>query len=244
MYLVVDLGNTNKKFALFSKGRMKELVNLPEVSLKTVRQYISERPGITHCILSTVIAYPQSVKRYFEKKFSFIELDEKTHIPLKNHYKTPQTLGKDRLAAAVAGYFRFAGDPVLVVNAGTGITFDLVSANGEYMGGSISPGIQMRLKALHTFTGKLPLISLKKHADLTGNSTSGSILSGVINGSLAEVEGMITRYVQENSKLKVILSGGDLKYFDKRLKIKTFAIPNIVIEGLYQILLLNAGTID
>ena len=244
MYLIIDLGNTNKKFALFSNGRLKAMKILPEVSLKAVQSFVKEHPGISHCILSSVISYPVSIKNFLQKQFYFIELDEHTPLPLKNRYKTPETLGKDRLAAAVASHLRFRKMPVLAITAGSCITYDFINKQGEYLGGSISPGIQMRFRALNTFTGKLPLISGKNRANLTGTTTGESILSGVINGTLAEVEGIIAQYLQKHRKLKVILSGGDLKYFDKRLKIKTFAVPHIVIEGLYQILLLNAGTID
>ncbi|MEI8007127.1 MAG: type III pantothenate kinase [Bacteroidota bacterium] len=239
--LVIDLGNTNKKLALFSKGKLNAITILPEFTLKAIRLYVKNHPGITHCIISSVIAYPQSIKKYLQTKFSFIELDEHTPLPLKNLYKTPATLGKDRLAAAVAAHLRFSKKAVLVVNAGSCITFDFINKKGEYLGGSISPGIQMRFRALNTFTGKLPLISGKNRANLTGTTTRESILSGVFNGALAEIEGITNQYLREHRKLKVILSGGDLKYFDKRLKIKTFAVPNIVIEGLFKILELNAG---
>ena len=239
--LVIDLGNTNKKLALFSKGRLNAITILPEFNLKAIHRYVKEHPGITHCILSSVIGYPQSIKNYLQKKFFFIELDEHTPMPLANLYKSPGTLGKDRLAAAVAAHQMFSKKAVLVINAGSCITYDFVNKRGEYLGGSISPGIQMRFRALNTFTGKLPLISGKNRANLTGTTTRESILSGVINGALAEVEGITGQYLREHRKLKVILSGGDLKYFDKRLKIKTFAVPNIVIEGLFKILELNAG---
>ena len=241
MYLVIDLGNTNKKFALFHKGRLKSLTLLPSVSLKEVQQLISAHPGITHCILSSVIRFPAPVRNYLRKEFFFIELDEHTPVPVKNHYKTPSTLGKDRLASAVAGHRHFPSHPVLVVNAGSCITYDFISRRGEYIGGGISPGIRMRFLALHTFTGRLPLISDDKPFSLTGRNTEESILSGVINGALSEINGIISQYDRKYRDLKVILSGGDLKYFDKRLKIKTFAVPNIVIEGLNQILELNAG---
>ena len=240
MYLVLDLGNTNKKLALFSKGKLKVIKKFPEITLSAVRSFVKEHPGITHCIVSSVIGYPQSIKKYLQKHFHFIELNEKTPLPLNNRYGTPETLGTDRLASAVAGHSRFRKNPVLVITAGTCITYDFVNQRGEYLGGSISPGIQMRFRALNTFTDKLPLISGKNRAGLTGTTTAGSILSGVVNGTLAEVNGIIAQYLQKYRNLKVILSGGDHKYFDKRLKIKTFAVPNIVIEGLYQILELNA----
>ncbi|MCX6287930.1 MAG: type III pantothenate kinase [Bacteroidetes bacterium] len=243
-YMVIDLGNTNKKFAVFSNGKLKAIRIMPDITLPNVRSLVKEYPQITHCILSSVISYPVAVKKFLQKKFVFTELDEFTPLPIKNLYKTPATLGKDRLAGAVAGHLRFRNEPVLVITAGSCITYDFINSRGEYLGGSISPGIQMRFLALNTFTGKLPLISGKNRANLTGTTTQESILSGVINGTLAEVEGIISQYIQKNRKLKVILSGGDLNYFDKRLKIKTFAVPNIVIEGLHQILELNAGTIN
>jgi len=244
MYLVIDLGNTNKKFAVFSNGKLNTLKILPDISLPVVRSFVRDHPGITHCILSSVISYPQSIKKYLQKQFNFIELDEGTLLPINNRYKTPKTLGTDRLAAAVAGHLRFRKNAVLVITAGSCITYDFINLQGDYLGGSISPGIEMRFRALHTFTGKLPLISGKNRATLIGKTTPDSILSGVINGILAEVEGIITRYLQKHRNLKVILSGGDYKYFEKRLKIKTFAAPNIVIEGLHQILELNAGKIN
>ena len=241
MFLVIDLGNTNKKLAVFKNGSLKSLTVVPVFNLSSLRSFIREHPGITHCILSSVILHPSSCISFLKKNFFFIELDEHTPLPLKNRYKTPGSLGKDRLAAAVAGHQRFPNAPVLVVNAGSCITYDFTNTGGEYLGGSISPGIQMRFRTLHTFTEKLPLISGKNRAKLTGTTSEEAILSGVINGTLAEVEGITARYLQKHSNLRVILSGGDLNYFDKRLKIKTFAVPNIVIEGLYQILELNAG---
>lgn len=244
MYLVIDLGNTNKKLAVFSRGRLKDIRIMPEIRLPAVRSLVQDYPQITHCILSSVISYPPSVKKFLEKRFNLLELDEHTPLPIKNLYKTPGTLGKDRLAAAVAGHLRFPGEPVLVITAGSCITYDFVNSRGEYLGGSISPGIQMRFRALNTFTGKLPLISGKNSAILTGTTTNESILSGVINGTQAELDGIISQYLRKNRKVKVILSGGDLNYFDKRLKSKTFAVPNIVIEGLFKILELNAGTND
>ena len=144
-----------------------------------------------------------------------------------------------RLAAAVGASRRFPGEDLLVVNAGSCITFDFISREGDYLGGAISPGLAMRLKALHTFTGKLPLINLRQARHLIGTDTAGSILSGVVNGAIAEVEGIARQYSAQFPGLRVILSGGDLKYFDKRLKISIFALPNIVIHGLYQILLFN-----
>ncbi|MEI6900275.1 MAG: type III pantothenate kinase, partial [Bacteroidota bacterium] len=178
-----------------------------------------------------------------QEKFHFIELDEKTPIPLKNRYQTPATLGKDRLAAAVGGHSLFPGHDVLVINAGTCVTYDVVTREGEYLGGAISPGMVMRFRALHTFTGKLPLLDFTEEPDFPGNTTEKSIISGVINGMIAEMEAIATGLGVKYPDLQVILSGGDLNYFDKRLKISIFALPNIVVYGLYQILKLNVDPI-
>jgi type III pantothenate kinase len=139
----------------------------------------------------------------------------------------------------VGGFNQFKGSPVLIINAGTAITYDIVTGEGEYIGGAISPGMLMRFRALHNFTRELPLLSYTDIDFKAGKDTSGSILSGVINGMAAEMEGMITGYRELYPGIKVILSGGDLNYFVNRLKISIFALPNIVIYGLHQILCFN-----
>ncbi len=242
MNLVLDFGNTNRKLALFDQGRLADLEQHPEITLSLIRRFIVKHPGIQRCILSTVVDYPTPIKRFLASKLVFLELDEKTPLPLKNRYRSPATLGKDRLAAAVGGSALFPGEPVLVINAGTCITYDLVSSRNEYLGGAITPGLQMRLQALHTFTGKLPLISLRNSEILTGRTTEESILSGVLAGTAAEMEGMVDRFSAQNPELKTILSGGDQNYFNKRLKISIFARPNIVLFGLQQILQFNVDT--
>ncbi len=241
MYLILDLGNTNKKLAIFQHERLLDVKLFPSISLKIVRDFIHDHPGISHCIISSVVPFPVSIRKFLSKKFYFIELDENTNLPLINKYTTGKTLGMDRIAAAVAANHIFPHQNLLVVNAGSCITYDFVNAQNEYQGGAISPGISMRFRALHTFTGKLPLISIKEKKNLIGNSTEASIISGVLNGSMVEIEGIASLYQKKFPDLKIILSGGDLKYFDKRLKISIFAFPNIVIHGLCQILEFNVN---
>lgn len=241
MFLVLDFGNTNKKFALFRGGKMILLKSLRTVSLEVIKKFVRDHPGIEACILSSVIRHPSSINEFLRKQFLFIELNSRVPLPLKNRYRTPDTLGNDRLAAAVAGHLKFPRSPVLVINAGTCLTYELVSARGEYLGGSISPGMQMRFRSLNTFTGKLPLITYKKGpVPQTGRDTESSIRSGVLNGMTAEMEATAGRYRKEYPELKVILSGGDLDYFAGRLKISIFALPEIVVAGLYEILRFNA----
>lgn len=239
MDLVIDLGNTNKKFALFQNGKLSKIDLLAGITKKQTRDFIQHHPGIENCILSSVIDHPASFNHFLAGQFNFIELKEYTPVPIRNLYKQPKTLGNDRLAAAVAGASIFPGKDVLVINMGTCITYDFINDRNEYLGGAISPGMQMRFMALNTFTGKLPLVTHKETEELIGFDTENSVLSGVINGIIHEIEGTANRYRTKYRNLKVILSGGDLIYFDKRLNISIFAVPNIVLQGLYQILAFN-----
>jgi len=239
MDFIIDLGNTNKKLALFHDGTLQELKVSPELELSMIRDFINQHPGIENCILSSVINHPSSFNDFLKEQFNFIELSEETPVPIVNLYNQPKTLGKDRLAAAVAGASLFPGKNVLVITMGSCITYDFINEKNEYLGGAISPGMEMRFKALNTFTGKLPLVSHKENDVLIGTDTENSVLSGVMNGIIHEIEGTIDQYRKQFIDLKVIVSGGDMGYFDKRLKISIFAIPNIVIEGLYQILKFN-----
>jgi type III pantothenate kinase len=241
MDLILDFGNTQKKLALFDAGRLILVQNHPVVTKETIAQFIDEHPGITSCILSSVIQHSEDIPHYLQQRLWYIGMDEHTPVPVMNRYETKSSLGKDRLAAAVAGAATFPGENVLIIIAGTALTFDFINDQGEYLGGSISPGMQMRFNALHTFTGKLPLLSYREEVDLVGSNTQMSILSGVINGIVAEMEGVSHRYLENYPGLKIILSGGDLNYFVKRLKISIFALPNIVIHGLQQILTFNVS---
>jgi type III pantothenate kinase len=241
MHLIIDLGNTNQKIALFSDDKLTALFQFPQLNIKQLREITSRHKDIDHCIVSSVIEHKPALINFLNSRFTLLMLNENTPLPITNSYHSKETLGKDRIAAAVAGNHYFPNQPVLIVNAGTCITYDFVNAGGEYLSGSISPGIMMRFKALHTFTGKLPLIDFSDHDNLTGIDTPGSIRSGVLNGTLAEIEGVTGRYAEIYPNLQVIISGGDVNYFDKRLKISTFAVPNIVIHGLQQILAFNVS---
>src|SRR5690606_6792967 len=149
-----------------------------------------------------------------------------------NCYDTPDTLGKDRLAGAVAGAHLYPGKNVLIIDAGTAITYDMVHSMNQYVGGSISPGINMRFKALHTFTKRLPLYEPTMYDKLTGTDTYQSIMSGVMVGARAEMDGIINEYEQKYQSLITILTGGDAIYFDKKLKSNIFATSNLVLSGL------------
>jgi type III pantothenate kinase len=163
-------------------------------------------------------------------------------VPLANAYATPATLGADRLAAAVGAAGLWPGRAVLVVDAGTALKLDLVTADGTYHGGSIAPGLAMRLRALHEFTGRLPLLPLPApHATvaLVGGSTEGSLLSGVVNGTVAELNGLLAQYCAQHQALVVLLTGGDAAFLAPRLVGRIFVVPELVLLGLYRILAYN-----
>jgi type III pantothenate kinase len=163
-------------------------------------------------------------------------LNANLKMPFINKYETPNTLGADRLALVAGGLFIYPNKPILIIDVGTCLTFDFVSEKGVYYGGSISPGLQMRLNALHTLTGKLPLVSLGEPKDLIGKSTKESMLSGVVNGIQIEIDGIIDWYKLRYPQVKTILTGGDSAFFDKKLKNSIFADADILLKGMHFIL--------
>jgi type III pantothenate kinase len=241
MKLIIDLGNTSQKYYFFDGKTLADTFILPGApDEETVQQVVARNPGVSAAILSSVISTDQKFINALQGHCSLVIFDHSTPLPVINRYETPATLGTDRLAAAVGGYTMFPKDVVLVIEAGTCIKYELVN-RGVYLGGIISPGIAMQARAMHTFTEKLPLV----HPDpmmevpLTGVTTQGTLLSGIVNTTLASMEGIIGRYRSEYGEIKIILSGGDLNYFDKRLKYSNFARPNIVAVGLNEILDFN-----
>ncbi|HEY5825470.1 MAG TPA: type III pantothenate kinase, partial [Cyclobacteriaceae bacterium] len=156
-----------------------------------------------------------------------------------NGYATPTTLGVDRIAAVCGALEIYPNGNCLVVDTGTCINYEFIDAKGEYLGGAISPGIHMRLEAMHKFTARLPLVTNNPDAQLIGNSTATCMQSGVTNGVIAEIEGIITRYSHLYPDLGVILSGGDYSLFENKLKPSIFVAPELVLSGLNRILLHN-----
>jgi type III pantothenate kinase len=160
-------------------------------------------------------------------------------LPIKILYATPQTLGVDRIAGSCGALQLFPGKNTLVIDAGTCITYDFTDSSKQYYGGSISPGLKMRFQAVHTFTARLPLVSPAENPELIGNSTETSIQSGIVNGTVAEIDGIIDRYRQKYPDLQVILCGGDGPFFENKLKASIFASPDLVLIGLNSVLIHN-----
>lgn len=244
MKLVIDIGNSFVKIAVFDQDEMIGLQVKEKINTLHIQNILAEYNNINAAILSNVRNSDKQISELLNNQIYFIELSHTTPIPFKNIYQTPATLGKDRIAAVAAASKMFKGENVLVINAGTCITYDLLTSENEYIGGAISPGLIMRYKALHHFTGKLPLVEaqLNNKAELVGTNTDNSIISGVQNAIVFEVDGMIEQYSSLYPNLKVILSGGDYFYFDKFLKSNIFATPNIVLKGLKEILDFNENS--
>ena len=166
-------------------------------------------------------------------------LDHETSLPITSQYATPHTLGVDRIASVAGANFLYPGKNCLVIDLGTCITYDLIDQSGVHHGGGISPGLEMRLKAMHKFTSKLPLISMKGKPDLIGKTTKECMQSGALNGTIAELEGIIWRYRQLFKDLVIIFCGGGAIFFESKIKDDIFALPNLVLTGLNHILRFN-----
>jgi type III pantothenate kinase len=239
MRLIIDFGNTLKKIAIFDKNELIKLYTYENFELEHLKSITKNHPHIQSAIISSVIHYPKYIGDYLESNYFFMKLNSDIPIPIINKYKSPSTLGNDRIAAVVAATEKYKNKNLLVIDAGSCITFDFINKDKEYLGGAISPGILLRFKALNNFTDKLPLLEPENIDYLIGETTDQSILSGVINGITAEIDGVIDSYKEIYNNLTIIMSGGDYKYFDKRLKNNIFALPNIVLFGLNVILDFN-----
>lgn len=234
--LIIDFGNTLQKLAVFLGKEIILKETFRKLPPETLAYFINEHGPFDGIIQSSVVIHTRELEEILARAGKFILLTDQTPLPVKNSYETPKTLGKDRLAAVAGAHALFPGRNCLVIDAGTCITYDIITKDGEYLGGGISPGIQMRFKALHTFTGKLPLIEPDEFDDLIGKSTRESILSGVYNGITGEMTGIISRYHEHFENLTVLITGGDHQFLYNKLKISIFAAPNLVLQGLNEIL--------
>ena len=200
-----------------------------------------EHPQLNQAILSSVKPVDDEILQFLSESFDlFIELDHETELPIKNLYETPETLGKDRIAAAVGANEFFPNQNLLIIDAGTAITYDLVSEKNEFIGGNISPGLQMRFKALNQFTGKLPLVSYFDEFQNIGRNTTEAIRAGVQNGILYEIAQTIELFNKNYQNLQIVMTGGDSIFFDKKLNYTIFVHFNITLIGLNRILEYNA----
>lgn len=241
MNLIIDVGNSFVKLAVFEQDSLvdKKIVPLQEFSEKNIAHIVSD-VKIDACIVSSVANLEDNVLQPLTEKLPVVVLNQSTPVPFKNLYATPQTLGIDRIALVSAATIQYPKTPVLVIDAGTCITYDFVNAHAEYLGGAISPGLNMRYKALHEYTAKLPLLEAEQPLRITGHSTASSIHSGVVYGILNEIEGIVDNYQSKYPDLTIILTGGDANFLSKQLKSSIFANSNFLLEGLNSILQFNS----
>ncbi len=235
MNLVIDHGNTRIKVAIFSRDNLEQKYTFQSVT--ELKSFLNEN-HFTHCIISSV-GTQEEISDWVRAEKKFL-LTHSLPVPIKILYKTPETLGVDRIAAVCGASGQFPNSDCLVIDAGTCITYDIIDKNKNYYGGAISPGINMRFEAMHTFTKRLPLISAAPEK-LIGDSTESSMRSGVMNGVLNEAEGFINNYRMKYPDLRVVLCGGDTQFFENNLKPTIFAAPDLVLNGLNWILAYNAA---
>jgi type III pantothenate kinase len=249
--LAIDIGNSRIKIGVFEKNVREESAFSTFATLRELEIYLqsASRAGIGQAILSSTAQNLEdsetgkAVLQLLEKSFFFVRLSHTTPIPIQNAYTTPQTLGRDRLAGAVAANFLFPNQNCLVVDAGTCVTYDFVNAENTFLGGNISPGLQMRLRAMHHFTAKLPLLTFDTGGgafseNLVGQNTQQAMQTGAAMGLIAEVEGFVKRYKNAfGNNLQLILTGGDGNFlFQNVQKTKKYLEPDLILQGLNQIL--------
>lgn len=241
MNLIIDVGNSFVKLAVFNQAKIifKTSCEL-ELLFKEVDYIKHKFPVIKKAIVSSVGKFSKAQLNILNQDFELIELTHKTRVPFKNCYETPTTIGIDRIALVSASVFKYPKQNVLIIDAGSCITFDFITNQNNYLGGAISLGVRMRYKALNNFTAKLPLLQTKKPENIIGSSTNSSIHSGVVNGVLYEIDGIINEYKEKYPDLTVILTGGDAKFLSKQLKSSIFANSNFLLEGLNYILQFNS----
>ena len=240
MNLSIDIGNTRTKFSVCNRGEVLITVPVDTIEVRHIKLLQEEYPDLRKAILTAVKSYPEELKNHLANSFDqFIELDENTRLPIENSDQTKKTLCKDRLAAVVCAFDQYPGRNLLVIDAGTSITYDLITDKGKYLGGNISPGIDMRFKALNHFTGKLPKLGQKEINKLFGTTTEEAVLAGVQHGVVFEVDRAIDTFKEFYNNLKVIITGGDAVFFDKKLKNSFFVHFNLIALGLNRILEYN-----
>ncbi len=236
MQLIIDVGNTRIKMAVFDGDQMiaKMTTSLTHF-VENLGEFIGDYP-IKKAIISSVGRLSKEQSRSVQLRFPTVLLSHTTPLPFINEYATPETLGVDRMALVAAFAKAYPRKNGLIIDAGTCITYDFINANGHYKGGAISPGIQLRYQALHNLTANLPLLEAQMPETMVGDQTETAIHSGVMIGIIKEIDGIIDEYQSDFNVDTVILTGGDAEILSKRLKNSIFAHSNFLMEGLNYIL--------
>jgi len=241
--LVIDIGNSRTKLAIFQGKQLLRIDKVEKIDLTVLSNYLEDFQ-IRHSIISSVKEDVSVFEDFLKEKTNYVRFSALLPNGIINNYKSPATLGLDRLAGILGAKSLFPNQNCMVIDAGTCITYDAIDKHGIYEGGSISPGLTMRLKALREFTGRLPEIALSDYAEWQGYDTESAMLSGVVNGTYAEIKGFIELYNSKYANLEVVLCGGDAIFFDYRLKNSIFAnalktVPDLVLIGLNEVIQQN-----
>jgi type III pantothenate kinase len=236
--LCFDFGNTRMKCAVFTDGEFREEQLLRDDREETIRALL-DRFHPARSILSSVIHHDPAVETLLRAHTRFHQLDHHSIVPVSTPVGKPDTIGADRLALTAAAVTLFPGKNNLVIGLGSAITYNFVNKFNEFLGGGISPGMEMRFKSLHTLTAKLPLVKPDWNFPLVGYDTRTNILSGVILGVAKEIDGIIAAYEEKYDNFNVLMTGGDAAYFTRHLKKKIFTDPYLIYKGLYAISELN-----
>ncbi len=240
MNLVIDVGNTRIKTGVFEGDQLKNVTHWEDWNINSWEKWL-EKWSIDRAILSSVAKTDVDWLQFFREKRSIIELDARTQLPFKNIYKTPETLGRDRLAAAAGAIQKFPATSCLIIDAGTCITMDFLDEEGAFHGGNISPGVVMRLNAMHYYTARLPKVAPGELEGFLGVSTEDALRKGGQLGAVLEIEGLVSRLRSINKEFNILLTGGDAEYLAGYLKTKIFVEPYLVLIGLNKILNYNGS---
>jgi type III pantothenate kinase len=229
--LVIDIGNTLLKIAVFKNNSLIVSIEFKDNFKSNIEGVLDKYP-ITHSILCNVSNSNEGLNYLLSIKTKQILFNESIKVPFTNSYSTISTFGKDRIALVSAASKEFSNQNVLIIDLGSCITYDFKNSKNHYLGGSISPGIHMRYKSLNDNTANLPLLNFKNITNFVGKSTEESIHSGVVNGVIHEVNGIISQYKNEFKEIRIILTGGDSKFLLKKIKNTIFAHSNFLLVGL------------
>lgn len=236
--ICLDFGNTRLKAALFDDAQLKQVIVLNENPFEHLQQIIEEYHP-QQSILSSVINHDARVEELLSSKTKFHKLSNTSKLPFTIPVGKPETVGADRLAIAAAAVFLFPQQNNLAIGLGSCITYNFINQAHQLMGGSISPGMEMRFKAMHHFTARLPLVQADWNVPLIGYDTKTNLQAGVVLGMAKEIDGIIDLYTEKFGNFNVLLTGGDIGIFEPHLKNKIFADPDLIFKGLYAISQIN-----
>ncbi|GAB3007106.1 type III pantothenate kinase [Niabella terrae] len=232
--LCFDFGNTRKKVAVFDNGTISKVLRMEDDNQATIESLMrTYQPQ--YSILSSVINHHPDVEVILKRNTRFHLLSSASKLPITTPVGKPETIGADRLAIAAGGVHIFPGKNLLLIGLGTCVTLNFVNKYGELLGGTISPGLEMRLKSLQYYTAKLPVVSARADVPLMGYDTDTNIQSGVVLGMAYELDGFIAAYKERFDNFNVVLTGGDIQHLASHLKNRIFADPELIFKGLYAI---------